>query len=337
MQGDDEIYRNVEGRSFEKVSRKIFPKTPWGAMGIQVFDFDNDGRQDVFVTDMHSDMSQGVLPGKEKDKANIQWDEEMLQTGGESIFGNAFFRSTGNGKFEEISDEIGAENYWPWGLSTGDLNADGFTDVFVTASMNFPFRYGVNSVLLNVAGKKFADCEFILGVEPRKGGRTAKPWFNLDPQGEDKGDKFVEELKLTKPTEIWGALGSRSSAVFDFDNDGDLDVITNEFHDGPMVLRSNLSEQLGENLNWVSIKLEGKKSNRDALGAVVKVTAGGQTQTRVNDGVSGYLSHSIVPLYFGLGEAEMVEKLEIIWPSGQTSSLADLAIVKIHSVTEDLK
>ena len=319
MQGHDEIYRNVEGKSFEKVSRKIFPKTPWGAMGIQIFDFDNDGRQDVFVTDMHSDMSQGVLPGKEKEKADIQWDEEMLQTGGKSMFGNAFYRQTGDGKFEEVSDEIGAENYWPWGLSSGDLNADGFTDVFITASMNFPFRYGVNSLLLNVGGKRFADCEFVLGVEPRSKGRTAKPWFKLDPQGEDKGNKFVKELKLTGPTEIWGALGSRSSAVFDFDNDGDLDIVTNEFHDSPMVLRSNLSERLGDELKWIGIKLEGKKSNRDALGAIVKVTVGGKTQTKVNDGVSGYLSHSLIPLYFGLGEADAIEKIEVVWPSGETS------------------
>ena len=62
---------------------------------------------------MHSGMSQGILPGKEKEMAKIQWDEEMLQTGGESIFGNAFYRSLGKGRFEEISDKIGAENYWP--------------------------------------------------------------------------------------------------------------------------------------------------------------------------------------------------------------------------------
>ena len=200
--------------------------------------------------------------------------------------------------------------------------------------MNFPFRYGVNSVLLNVGGKRFADCEFVLGVEPRSNGRTAKPWFKLDPRGQDKGNKFVEELKLTEPTEIWGALGSRSSAVFDFDNDGDLDVITNEFHDGPMVLRSNLSEQLGEKLNWVVIKLEGKKSNRDALGAIVKVTAGGKTRTQVNDGVSGYLSHSLIPLYFGLGDTESIEKIEIIWPSGRVTSLNGQASGIRHLIKE---
>lgn len=334
MQGHDELYRNVEGERFEKVSRKVFPKTSWGAMGIQIFDFDNDGRQDLFVTDMHSDMSQGVVPTKEKDKAEIQWDEEMLLTSGESIFGNSFFRSTGEGEFEEISDSVGAENYWPWGVSAGDLNADGFTDVFITASMNFPFRYGVNSLLLNVGGKKFADCEFVLGVEPRKGGRTAKPWFKLDPTGEDKGNKFVEELKLTKPTEIWGALGSRSSAIFDIDQDGDLDIVTNEFHDGPMVLRSNLSEQLGGKLNWIGIKLTGKNSNRDGLGAIVEVTAGGQTFSKVHDGVSGYLSHSLIPLYFGLGDAGEVEKIEVTWPGGSKQLVEGLDAGKVHSIQE---
>jgi cytochrome oxidase Cu insertion factor (SCO1/SenC/PrrC family) len=334
MQGHDEIYRNVAGERFEKVSRQIFPRTSWGSMGIQIFDFDNDGRQDVFVTDMHSDMSQSVGPNKEKEKAEMQWGEEMLLTGGTSIFGNAFYRSLGEGRFEEISDEIGAENYWPWGLSAGDFNADGFTDVYITSSMNFPFRYGVNSLLLNVKGKRFADCEFVLGVEPRRGGRTAKPWFKLDPQGEDKGNKFVEELKLTGPTEIWGALGSRSSAVFDLDNDGDLDVITNEFHDGPMVLRSNLSEKLDDNLNWIGIKLEGTKSNRDGLGAIVKVTAGGKTLAQVNDGVSGYLSHSLIPLYFGLGESGTVEKIEITWPSGAKTPLGGLSVGKVHTIKE---
>jgi cytochrome oxidase Cu insertion factor (SCO1/SenC/PrrC family) len=334
MQGHDEIYRNVGGVRFEKVSRKVFPKTSWGAMGIQIFDFDNDGRQDLFVTDMHSDMSQGVIPNKEKEKADIQWGEDILQTGGGSLFGNAFYRSLGEGKYEEISDKIGAENYWPWGLSSGDLNADGFTDVFITSSMNFPFRYGVNSLLLNVEGKRFADSEFILGVEPRREGRTAKPWFKVDPQGEDQGNKFVEELDLKEPTEIWGALGSRSSAIFDIDNDGDLDVVTNEFHDGPMVMRSNLSEQLGEKLNWLGVKLVGSKSNRDGLGSVVKVTAGGKIFTQVNDGVSGYLSHSLIPLYFGLGEAAEVEKIEVNWPSGEQLVVEGLELGKTHTIEE---
>ena len=92
----------------------------------------------------------------------------MLLTQGKSIWGNAFYRNDGKGNFEEVSDQIGAENYWPWGISVGDLNADGFDDVFIASSMNFPFRYGVNSVLLNNQGSEFLSSEFILGVEPRR-------------------------------------------------------------------------------------------------------------------------------------------------------------------------
>src|ERR1017187_8550603 len=86
----------------------------------------------------------------------------------------------GNGKFEEVSDRLGAETYWPWGPSVGDLNADGWDDIFIASGMSFPYRYGINSLLLNNRGQKFLDAEFLLGIEPRRGGRTHTPWFDLD-------------------------------------------------------------------------------------------------------------------------------------------------------------
>jgi hypothetical protein len=226
-----------------------------------------------------------------------------------------FFRGLGEGKFEEISDKIGAENYWPWGLSVGDLNADGWEDVFITSSMNFPFRYGVNSVLLNNRGKEFLDSEFILGVEPRRGGRTAKPWFKLDPEGEDKDHPLVQDHKLVAPVDVWAALGSRSSAIFDLDNDGDLDIMTNEFNDVPMVLISDLASKKA--VRFLKIKLQGTQSNRDGPGAIVNVITTSGTYTKVHDGVSGYLSHSVLPLYFGLGDEDTrVAGIEVTWPSG---------------------
>ncbi len=319
MQGHDQYYENQAGKQFRQRSRELFPKTPWGSMGIKVFDFDNDGRQDIFITDMHSDMSEKIEPNREKLKSRMQWSESMLQSGGMSIFGNAFYRNDGDGKFVEISDRIGAENYWPWGLSVGDLNADGFEDAFVASSMNFPFRYGVNSVLLNNGGVALVDSEFILGVEPRRDGRTAKPWFTLDPTGPDKDHALVRKFNLTKPVEVWGALGTRSSAIFDLDNDGDLDIVTNEFNDGPQVLVSNLSQR--SQLAYLKIKLKGSQSNGDGLGAVVRVHAGDNVYTKVQDGQSGYLSQSSMPLYFGLGDAATIDKIEIRWPSGHQQSL----------------
>ena len=318
MQGNDEYYENVGGKRFEKRSRQVFPKTSWGAMGVKVFDFDNDGNSDIYVTDMHSDMSKPTDRSMEKQKSVMTWPPAFLQTQGSSIFGNSFFHNQGNGQFTEISDDIGAENYWPWGLSVGDLNADGFEDVFVAASMNYPYRYCVNKVLLNSRGKTFRDSEFILGVEPRKNGRTAKAYFKLDPSGADKSHQLVKQLSITEPVEIWGALGTRSSALCDLDNDGDIDIITNEFNDSPMVLTSNLSQK--KRVHWLKIRLQGTKSNRDGVGATVWVHTANKTLPRYNEGRSGYLSQSVCPLYFGLGDATMVEKVVVKWPSGGTQT-----------------
>ena len=112
----------------------------------------------------------------------VEYSEDFLQSGGLSIFGNAFY--WGLDGTDEISDHIGAETYWPWGLSTGDLNADGWEDVFVTGSMNYPFRYGVNSLLLNDRGRRLVDAEFALGVEPRR--RTSTRFFALDCSVDDR-------------------------------------------------------------------------------------------------------------------------------------------------------
>ncbi len=319
MQGHDEYYENVGGTVFNTRSREIFPKTPWGSMGIKFFDYNNDGAQDLYLTDMHSDMSQPIKLGEEHLKSRMLWPESFLRSGGQSIFGNAFFRRERNG-FVEISQEVNAENYWPWGLSSGDLNADGFIDLFVACSMNYPFRYAENKTLLNDQGKRFLDSEFILNIEPRRGGRTAKPNFTLDPMGADKDHQLVKEEGLTEPVEVWGALGTRSSIIADIDNDGDLDIITNEFNDGPMMLVSNLSEKQPE-LQWLKVSLEGKQSNRDGLGATVQVAVDGSTFTQVLDGQSGYLGQSTQPLYFGLGKATQVKSIVVQWPSGRRQLL----------------
>ena len=315
MQGNDEYYENVEGKAFVSKGRELFPKTSWGAMGVASFDFDNDGDMDIYVTDMHSDMAEkNVDVAKEKLKNEKQYTESFLQTDGNSIFGNAFFRNDGEGRYSEISDQIGAENYWPWGLSTGDLNADGYEDVFIASSMNYPYRYGVNSVLLNDKGRGFLDSEFVLGVEPRKNGITATPWFEINCSGRDAGSNLCGDTRGRRV--IWGSLGSRSSVIFDLDQDGDQDIVTLEMNQPPLVLISNLSDR--KTINHVSIRLIGTTSNRSGIGAVVKVFAGDDVYTRMNHGKSGYLSQSDYPLYFGLGSHKEVDRIEVTWPSGKT-------------------
>ena len=327
MQGDDQYYENEGGKRFVRKSRQIFPRTSWGAMGIKVFDYNNDGRLDLFITDMHSDMSDPTGPERDHLKSDMKWPEDFRGSGKTSIWGNSFFRKDGPGKYTEVSDAIGVENYCPWGPSVGDLNADGFDDAFIAAGMNYPERYMINSVKLNDRGQKFVDAEFALGVEPRQGS-IVTPFFELDATGKDKGHRDAEGA--TGRLAIWGARGSRSAAIFDVDGDGDLDIVTNEFNAAPMVLLSNLSEKT--RVRYVAVRLTGTTSNRNGLGAVVKVTAGASTYTKVMDGNSGYLSHSLSPLYFGLGASDAVDRIEVAWPSGKKQVVQ--APIKIDSVVD---
>jgi hypothetical protein len=81
------------------------------------------------------------------------------------------------------------------------------------------------------------------------------------------------------------------------------------------VLVSDLTER--KRIHFAKVRLIGTRSNRDGLGASVKVRAGGKTLTQFHDGKSGYLSQSSMPLYFGLGDAEKIESITVLWPSGK--------------------
>ena len=312
MQGDDHYYVNNAGRGFAAQTARVFPLTPWGAMGIQAFDFDNDGAMDLFLTDMHSDMSAEVGPELETVKPQIENAERFYLDSSNNILGNAFWHNAGDGTFTERSDELGLENFWPWGTSAGDINADGYQDVFIASSMNYPFRYHINSMMLNEGGESFAAAEFILGIEPRADGATHTPWFDLECSGADAEHQLC--AGVDQPFTVLGALGTRTSALIDIDDDGDLDIITGEFGSAPQVLVSNLSEQRA--VNWLKVKLVGTFSNRDAIGTYVTVSAGDLQVTRFADGKTGYLTQSSLPLYFGLDDATAVDRITVIWPSG---------------------
>lgn len=331
MQGDDFYYENQQGQRFVEKCAEYFPKTPWGAMGIKFFDFNQDGRMDLYLTDMHSDMTDvqsaegktdlglDFETVKSESWCKIEWTEEFLLGSENNIFGNAFFQGQPGGQFMEISDAINAENYWPWGVSVADVNADGFEDVMVTGGMGVGYRYGINYFMLNEAGRGFRFSEFILNLEPRLNGQLDKTAYVLNCDGADRDHPQCEGM--SGRVRVKESLSSRSSVMFDLDEDGDLDIVTNEQNDRPLVLISNLSDR--KKISFLKITLEGTASNRDGIGSQVRVTAGGKTWLQVHDANSGYLGRSSMPLYFGLDAATAVDRIEIVWPSGQQQVLSE--------------
>ncbi|HJO05698.1 MAG TPA: CRTAC1 family protein [Acidobacteriota bacterium] len=318
MQGSDHYYENNAGVFVDRTAAN-FARTPWGAMGIKAFDHDNDGDLDLFLTDMHSDMNDEVGPEGEADKQRYRY---FYQEAFAHIMGNAFYRNDGVDGFAEISDAIGLENFWPWGTSVGDVNADGWEDVFIASSMNYPFRYQINSLRLNQGGGGFAAAEFVLGIEPRRDGRIRAPWFGIDCASPDRPETELVATLCTDqdgPISVLGTLGTRTSAIVDLDNDGDLDIVTGEFNTEPQLLLSDLAERHA--IHWLQVELEGTASNRDGLGAWVAVETADGSQSRYHDGKSGYLSQSSTALYFGLGEATSADRVSITWPGGATQVL----------------
>lgn len=337
MFGPSQLYRRIGPEGFTNVTKDVLGKTPFGGMGAKAFDYDNDGHLDIFLVDMHSDMWVGVdfehntesfAKQSEKKKlgaelwANVAdlppddpWRQEKIREFAESrrinldevVFGNVLFRNLGGGKFEEVSDLAGMETFWPWGVAAGDFDNDGFEDAFIASGMGFPFYYWPNQLMMNQGNGRFVDRANSEGIEPPVA-----------------GIEFGEAMKGVR-----SVRSSRCAAVADFNGDGRLDLVTNNFNHGPYYFRNQFPQQA-----YLALELKGTRSNRDAIGAIVHLYAGEQVMTRQVTSGGGYISQSSKRIHFGLGKRTAVDRVEILWPSGLRSQLAAPELNRMHPVRE---
>ena len=327
------FYRNRGDGTFEDVSEasgiaKVTERYPMTAVGADV---DGDGWTDLYVA---SDSTAALLyrnnrDGTFTDVAVLQGaafnDQGNPQAGMGSAIGDvnadglldllkthfaddvpALYRNLGRGMFEDIATIAGLavqNRYVEWGAGLPDLDNDGWPDVFY------------------VTGHVYPEVEKVLPQYPHKGPRIV--FRNL-------GNGRFADVTSQSGAGATEPRSSRGAAFGDFDNDGDVDVLVMNMNERPSLLRNDYGGTNG----WLTIALEGRQSNRAAIGATVIVTAAGRQQARAVVSQASYYSHDDLRLHFGLGAATKADRVEVRWPSGSVQILTDVAAKQVLSITE---
>lgn len=319
----DRLYHNLGDGTFNDVTESMGITNPDGrAMGVGAADFDGDGYLDLFVANDHmvnniyhneegkGFTDKGIMTGmafNQAGEATISMSVDFADYNGDGLIDVfmsddtycSLYKNMGNGVFSDMAYPSGistaAGQHVGWSSSFIDFDNDGDVDIF-KANGELKHLYGQEDQLFeNLDGEKFRD---------------AAP---------DLGSYFLKELV------------GRGACFGDYDNDGDIDGYIVNLDDHGVLLRNNR----GNEKNWITFHLEGTKSNRDAIGAIVAVTAGEKKQVAVRRSTTGYLSQNDPRMHFGLAEAATVDKVEISWPSGGISVLEHLDANQIIKVTEE--
>jgi len=331
--GDSLFHNNGDG-TFTDVSKKAGVDNPNGYYGLSVVwaDFNNTGRPDIYVANDSTEAflyrndgngkftDIGVESGTALGEDGHEQAEmgiavgDYLHNGRPSLFVNDFaqdssalYRNDGNWNFEYVSYPSGvglpSVPWVKWGTAFVDLDNDGWLD------------------LVTVTGHVYPQVDSL-----PSGARYGQPKLVLFNQGNgtfcDAGDQAGPAIMEPRV--------SRGLAVGDLFNDGNMDLVVEDLVGSPMVLRNPGIP----GRHWVSFELVGTKSNRMAIGARLKLVAGGMTQTDEIHSGGSYLSQSDVRVHFGLGSATKIDSLEIRWPSGQVDTIKNLEADKFYSVLE---
>jgi hypothetical protein len=325
------VYHNEGNGHFTEIAQKAGLALPGKGLGIALADYDRDGRIDLFIA--NDSMPEFLF----RNKGNRIFEEVALQSGvavdseGHSYAGMgvdfadynndglpdivvtnlasqiyALYRNNGDGTFnyESYPSGIGlmTMKHSGWGVRFLDFDNDGWKDLLITQG------HDLDTIQLT-----FPDLRY---KEPMLLARnTSKGFVDISAQA---GDVFQK------------AWVGRGLAIGDIDNDGRLDAVVTT-NDGALHILHNATQNQN---HWLTLELVGHRSNRDAIGAEVKLATAKSSQWATVTTAGSYLSSSDKRVHFGLGSEAMARTIEIRWPSGIRQTLKDVHADQILKVEE---
>jgi hypothetical protein len=324
--GRDRMLYNDHGKFFTDETNRLSHISKF-TMGTDIADIDGDGNMDILTLDMlpEDNYRQKQLMGADKyDVFNT-----MVKSGLHAQYmRNMLHLNNGNGTFSEIGQLAGISNTdWSWSALIQDFDNDGVQDIFIS-----------NGFKRDLTNNDFAKFQVATQMEEaRKRGEKVNALDMINKFDENKlANYFYKgngDLTYTDVTRAWGFHEpsiTNGVAYGDLDNDGDLDIVTNNMND-PAGIYKNNSEGAGN--NYVTIKLEGNQE-KFAIGARVTVFAGDKHWTKEIFPVRGFQSSVDYKLLFGLGKVGKLDSVHVRWPSGKTSAARDVAINKLNVIKE---
>ena len=324
--GRNNLYKNERGR-FRDVAAEAGVEDIGPGMSACWFDVDSDGRPDLYVANMWTAAGQRVVHHPAFPyKFDTVWHGHTK--------GNSLYRNLGNGKFESQAAALGLEmGRWGWSADAADFDNDGSAELLLACGMLTGSREPdlMGFFWRQVVAKTPADASPSASYES---GWNAINQFLREGyswNGNEANVFYIRDGAQYRDASSESGLNfaddTRAFATTDIDGDGCLDVLLKNRR-GPQL--RILSNRCGQRNQRIAFRLRGVKSNRDAIGARVRVDG----QSKWVAAGSGYLSQHTKTLHFGLGSRTAARSVEILWPSGVTQTLRDIPAGHLYDIEE---